>query len=67
MKERNPSWPQIPDHLYRILIFVGPGSGKTNFLINSISHQPDINNIYFYANDPCEAKYQFLINKREST
>ena len=23
--------------------------------------------MYLYAKDPCEAKYQFLINKREST
>ena len=27
----------------------------------------DIHKIYLYAKDPCEAKYQFLINKREST
>ena len=29
-KEHNPNWPQIPDHPYRILIFAGPGLGKTN-------------------------------------
>ena len=28
--ENNPNWPQIPDHPYRILIIVGPGSEKTN-------------------------------------
>ena len=27
----------------------------------------DIDKIYLYAKDPYEAKYQFLINKREST
>ena len=27
----------------------------------------DIDKIYFYAKDPYEAKYQFLINKKEST
>ena len=32
-----------------------------------INHQPDIDKIYFYAKDPYEAKYQLLINKREST
>ena len=32
IKEHNPNWPQIPDHLYRVLIIVGSGSGKTNSL-----------------------------------
>ena len=32
-----------------------------------INKQPDIDEIYLYAKDPYEAKYQFLINKREST
>ena len=36
-------------------------------LFNLISPQPDIDKIYLYANDPYEAKYQFWINKREST
>ena len=27
-KENNTNWPQIPDHLYRILIIGGSGSGK---------------------------------------
>ena len=35
--------------------------------MNLISNQPDINKIYLYAKDPYKAKYQFLINKREST
>ena len=33
------------------------------FLIN---HEPDIDNFFLYAKDPYEAKYQLLINKRES-
>ena len=41
------------------------GSGKTNALINLINNQPDIDKIYLYAKDPYEAKYQYLINKRE--
>ena len=45
----------------------GSGSGKTNALLNLINKQPDIDKIYLYAKDPYEAKYQFLINKREST
>ena len=38
---------------------------KTNALLNFINNQPDIDKIYLYAKDPCEAKYQYLINKRE--
>ena len=67
IEEHNPNWPKIPDHPYRILIIRGSGSGKTNSLFNLISQQPDIDKIYLYVKDPCEAKYQFLINKREST
>ena len=61
IKEHNPSWPQISDHPYRILIARGSGSGKTNSLLNLIRHQPDFDKIYLYAKDPYEAKYQFLI------
>ena len=54
--EHNPKWPHIPDHLYRILIAGGSGSGKTNILLNLINNQPDIDKIYVYAKDPYEAK-----------
>ena len=63
--EHNSKWPYIPDHLYRILILSGSGSGKTNALLNLINNQPDIDKISLYAKDPYEAKYQYLINKRE--
>ena len=63
--EHNLRWPHIPDHPYRILIVGGSRSGKTNALLNLINNQPDINKIYLYAKDPCETKYQYLINKRE--
>ena len=63
--EHNSKWPYIPDHPYRILIIGGSGSGKTNALLNLINNQPDIDKIYLYAKDPYEAKYQYLINKRE--
>ena len=56
------NWPYVPDHPYRILIKGGSGSGKTNILVNLIENQPDIENIYLYAKDPREAKYQYLIN-----
>ena len=39
--------------------------GKTNALLNLINNQPDIDKIYLYAKDPYEAKYQYLIKKRE--
>ena len=63
--EHNSKWPYIPDHPYRILIVGGSGSGKANALLNLINNQPDIDKIYLYAKDPYEAKYKYLINKRE--
>ena len=64
--EHNLNWQYIPDHPYRILMIGGSGSGKTNSLLNLINKQPDIDKINLYAKDPYEAKYQILINKRES-
>ena len=49
------SWSSI-----RILIVLKPNS-----FFNLINQQADIDKIYFYAKDPCEAKNQFLIKKRE--
>ena len=66
IKEHNPKWPQSPDPPYRILIIGGSESGKTNSLFNLINQQPDTDKIYLYVKDPYKAKYQFLINKRES-
>ena len=63
--EHNSKWPYIPDHPYRILIVGGSGSGKANTLLNLINNQLDIDKICLYAKDPCEKKYQYLINKRE--
>ena len=53
-------------HIFQILIIGGSGSGKTNVLLNLIESQPDSDKIYLYAKDLYEAKYQYLINKRES-
>ena len=64
-KEHNQKWPYIPDHLYRILIIGGSGSGKTNALLNLINEQNDIDKIYLYAKDLSEPKYEFLTKKRE--
>ena len=38
---------------------------KTNVLLGLIENQPYIDKIYLYAKDPHEAKYQYLISKRE--
>ena len=67
MKEHNPKWPEISNHPCRILINGGSGSGKTNALLNLINDETDIDKIYLYAKNPYKAKYQLLINKREST
>ena len=66
LKEQNPNWSQIPDHPHRILKTGGSGSGKKSSLFNLIVSNDALINV-FYAKDPCEVKYQFLINKSEST
>ena len=63
--ELNSKWPYIPDLPYTIFTVGGSVSGKTNALLNLIGNQPDIDKIYLYAEDPYEAKYQYLIKKRE--
>ena len=57
IKKHNPNCPQIPDYPHRILRIVGSESRKRNSLFNLTSHQPDIDKIYVYAEDPYEAKY----------
>ena len=47
------------------MIIGGLGSGKTTLLLNLIENQPSIDKIYLYSKDPFEAKYQYVINKRE--
>ena len=64
-KEHTEKWPYIPNHLYRIIINGGSGSGKTNTLLNLIKEQNDIGKIYLHAKDLSKRKYDFLIKKRE--
>ena len=47
MKEHNPNWPQIFAHPYRILLVRRSGSEKTNALLNLISHEPDIDKVFY--------------------
>ena len=61
--KNNANRTQIPNHLYRILIIRGSGSGKSNSLCNLINHQAYIVKIYLQAKDLNEEKYQFLIKK----
>ena len=44
----------------------GSAFGKTKALLNLTNNQPDIDKIHLYVQGPYEAKYQFLINERES-
>ena len=60
-KDDNRKWP------YRMLIIRQSGSGKANALLNLIQGNNDnlADQIYLYAKDLNEPKYQFLIRKRE--
>ena len=48
IKKEHPNWPEIPDHLYRIIMAGGSGSGKTNALLNLMNHELDIDKIFTY-------------------
>ena len=65
-KKRDEKWPYIPDHLCRILIIGGSGSGKADTLLNLINEQNDIDKIYLCARDLNGPKYKILIEKREN-
>ena len=59
-KDNNKDWP------HRKLI-IGPyGSGKTNYLLNSIQRDNNIiDKIYLYAKDLEEPKHKLLIEKKQ--
>ena len=42
-------------------------TGHESLIIHIEYHKPDTDKIHLYAKDPYKAKYQVLINKREST
>ena len=59
-KDDNKDWP------FRKLIIGPSGSGRTNYLLNSVQKDNNIiDKIYLYAKDLEEPKYQLLIKKRE--
>ena len=55
------------DWSYGKLIIRLSGSGKTNYLLNSVKKEDNniIDKIYLYTKDLEEPKYQLLIDKRE--
>ena len=60
IKNNDTDWP------YRKLTIGPSGSGKRNYLLNSIQKDNNIiDKIYLYAKDLEEPKYQILIKKRE--
>ena len=60
IKNDNTDWP------YRKLIIGPSGSGKANYLLNSIQKDNNIiDKIYLHAKDLEESKYRLLIEKRE--
>ena len=63
--KHNKNIPYTPDHPNRMLIIGRWESRKRNILLNLIENQPKIDKIYFYTNDLYEAKYLYLIDKRE--
>ena len=65
-KKHDPNWLQIPNHLQKILLVGGSGSGKAKSLFKLISLQPDTDKIYLYSKDPQET-YELLIDKRGSS
>ena len=47
IKEHNPNWPEIPDHLYIILILGDSGFERTNAFLNLINHEPGIDQGFY--------------------
>ena len=66
IKEHNPKSFSISNHVYKILITDGSGSGKTNASINLRNYLLDIDKICLYANDLFETKQQLVIKKRKN-
>ena len=59
IKQSNINWSYIPDRLYSIVIIGGSESGKTNVLLNLITYQLDVDEMYLYAKNPEEENINF--------
>ena len=59
-------YPYMPDRFFRMLICAPAGSGKTNLLLHMIS-KPLVffDQIYLYAKNLQQDKYQYLLKKFE--
>ena len=65
VSNKNTSFSEDNNWLFRMLI-VGPsGLGKTNTLLHLINNLHPIDKIYLYVKDIHEPKYEYFINKRE--
>jgi len=63
-----PIHPLLIPHKSRIIVVGGSGSGKTNFLINSlIKPQLKYEKLYIYSKNLDQPKYQFLKKEIENT
>ena len=65
IKERNLDWSQISDHLYRILIIRGSGSGETNSFFNLLNQQSDIEKTDDMVKTQMRQKINFQLRKEK--
>ena len=65
VSNKNTGFSEDNDWPFRMLIIGLSGSGKTNTLIHLMNNLHPIDNIYLYAKDIHEPKYEYLINKTE--
>ncbi len=54
--------PDLPQHVYRMLIIGPSNSGTTNILLNLIKYSENYDKIYLFAKKLDEPLYQRLIN-----
>ena len=65
IKEHNTNWPEILDHLCRILIAGGSGSGKTDALLNLINHEADTDKIIYMLKIRMKPNINYQLTKEE--
>ena len=62
----NDKWPLIPDHQYKVLIFEGSETVKSNSLPNLIYEWRGIKKIYLYVKDLEERKHEYIKKTKRS-